>query len=294
MISDGFVPLDQNGRPVPGLHLPRNPTWRSLANEWIVEYSRPDALRTFRLHCSLQPATGRMFVHASETMGRGGEPLRSNIQVLGLQLQNYTDGRKCEQESWEDGVIDNERTLKEMFSEFVLLPLWKNAEKQYDGTVIDASGQGHPANGDGASVAAADPLGRNTAEQGSTDDAGAARNGSPRAGLGVVPPQTPEMSDAAGDAANDGDAIDAHPAESKKALQVSCSGPDAHGTATASLESSFNNGLAMLEGMWQHGASKMGLKGKKKASLAVAVGAGALAALTAIIVVRSRRSSGKA
>ena len=59
------------------------------------------------------------------------------MQVLGLQLNNYTDRERCRADTWEASeesttisVIKNERTLKEMFREFVLEPLWQNAEKR--------------------------------------------------------------------------------------------------------------------------------------------------------------------
>lgn len=100
-MNDGYRPVDRKGDDLPTTSAfipPRD--WRQLENEWIICYSRPGAFNTFRLHCSLQAATGRMFVHASET-GPEGEPLRDNIQVLGLQLTNYADGDRCKSDTWE-------------------------------------------------------------------------------------------------------------------------------------------------------------------------------------------------
>lgn len=52
-------------------------------------------------------------------------------------MSNYVDRESCQSESWVNfntesstDVISNERTLKEMFQEFVLEPLWSNAEKE--------------------------------------------------------------------------------------------------------------------------------------------------------------------
>jgi hypothetical protein len=73
--------------------------WRQLENEWIISYTRCGAKNTFRLHCSLQTTTARLFIHASECIE--GVPRRENIQVLGLQLSNYTDAQRCESASWQ-------------------------------------------------------------------------------------------------------------------------------------------------------------------------------------------------
>lgn len=84
-MRDGYSPVDRHGNEVNGFKPPID-SWREHPNEWVVEYVRSDALRNFRLHCSLQPGTGRMFVHASELKERQGDPLRENIQV------RYSDG----------------------------------------------------------------------------------------------------------------------------------------------------------------------------------------------------------
>lgn len=54
-------------------------------------------------------------------------PLPQNIQVMGLQLENYVpDPARLQQRSWE-GVIANEHTLVDMAQEFVITPLWRHA-----------------------------------------------------------------------------------------------------------------------------------------------------------------------
>jgi hypothetical protein len=127
MVNDGFVSHDtKNDKPLKGLAPPTS--WnRQHEHEWIITYTRKGALNRFRLHCSLQAATDRLFVHASE-LTLDGEPMADNIQVMGLQMGNYVDLEACKESTWE-GVVKNVRTLTEMFSEFVLAPLWLRAEK---------------------------------------------------------------------------------------------------------------------------------------------------------------------
>jgi hypothetical protein len=128
MVDDGFITLNPKEAPIKGFSPPAN--WRQHPQEWIIQYTRPKALSQFVLRCSLQEATGRLFIHASET-GPDNMPRRENIQVLGLQLANYTSKERCEGKSWLN-VIQNERTLMEMFREFVSRPLWDAAEKEFD------------------------------------------------------------------------------------------------------------------------------------------------------------------
>lgn len=108
-------------------------SWNKHPDEWIIEYRHGDAANgTLRLHCSLQRRTGRLFVHAQELVD-DPEPARShgtdqdvstrNIQVLGLQLTNYTKLANDDAGgSWSD-YVRNERTLKEMFRQFIVKPL---------------------------------------------------------------------------------------------------------------------------------------------------------------------------
>lgn len=102
--------------------------WNALEDEWVIVYARESSPSWFRLHCALQRATGRLFVHACETETLQSAPKPSNIQVLGLQLANYhveTQQAK-DSDSWDD-YVTNGRTLREMFKEFVLEPLWSSA-----------------------------------------------------------------------------------------------------------------------------------------------------------------------
>jgi hypothetical protein len=127
MVDSGFITLNPKNAPIKGFAPPAN--WRQHPQEWIIQYTRPKAVSSFVLRCSLQEATGRLFIHASES-GADSMPRRENIQVLGLQLVNYASKERCEGKSWV-GAIDSERTLKEMFTEFVSKPLWESAEKEY-------------------------------------------------------------------------------------------------------------------------------------------------------------------
>lgn len=128
MVDSGFITLSPKNVPIKGFAPPAN--WRQHPHEWIIQYTRPKAASPFVLRCSLQEATGRLFIHASET-GPDSMPRRENIQVLGLQLANYASKERCEGKSWV-GCIQNERTLMEMFREFVSIPLWESAERVYE------------------------------------------------------------------------------------------------------------------------------------------------------------------
>ena len=133
MIDAGFIGLDPKGKPIKGF--PPTPSWRTNPGNWNFAYSRPGASLPFALRCSLQEATGRLFIHASETSPDG---VPKNIQVLGLQVANYATKERCTSpsKSWE-GVIHNERTLTEMFREFVTTPLWEGAERPVTGEEED-------------------------------------------------------------------------------------------------------------------------------------------------------------
>lgn len=134
MVDQGFTPLELENKA--SLYTPPN-GWNSLQDEWIVTYTRTYSPNNFRLHCAMQAMTGRLFVHASEqeVSTDGSVSMKaSNIQVLGLQLGNYaafSDGEVPVDatRSWEE-CLKNERTLKEMFHEFVLVPLWSNATQE--------------------------------------------------------------------------------------------------------------------------------------------------------------------
>ncbi|PRW58833.1 hydrolase [Chlorella sorokiniana] len=129
MVREGFRTLDAAGRPLRGSSPPA--AWNAADLVWSFSYTRPGAVRQFRLQCALQAATRRMFVHACEVDG-AGEPLQDNIQIMGVQLDNYVaagdEVHRRTGGSWE-GVMAAEHTLAEMFSEFIARPLWRNAEK---------------------------------------------------------------------------------------------------------------------------------------------------------------------
>ena len=64
---------------------------------------RPGAALTFRLQCAFQAPTKRVFIHASEIDSQG-EPVKDNIQIMGLQLPNYVPaGDQCANSSGWDG-----------------------------------------------------------------------------------------------------------------------------------------------------------------------------------------------
>ncbi len=110
-------------------------SWNQHPDEWIIEYRHWNAASgTLRLHCSLQRRSGRLFVHAEELVDdpkltkaqerkTDQDASARNIQVLGLQLTNYTRNVADDAGgSWSD-YVRNERTLKEMFLQFIVRPL---------------------------------------------------------------------------------------------------------------------------------------------------------------------------
>ena len=110
-------------------------SWNQHPDEWIIEYRHRNAASgTLRLHCSLQRRSGRLFVHAEELVDdpkltkaqerkTDQDASARNIQVLGLQLTNYTRNVADDAGgSWSD-YVRNERTLKEMFLQFIVRPL---------------------------------------------------------------------------------------------------------------------------------------------------------------------------
>lgn len=133
MIEAGCTPLaSKKNRP------PAN--WNKHQDEWVVEYRHEkDGVSTrFRLHCSLQQRSGRLFVHAEELTAEKTEDVHvseKNIQVLGLQLSNYTKivPEDVKGDAWSD-YVKNERTLKEMFRQFIVKPLLETSgRKALDG-----------------------------------------------------------------------------------------------------------------------------------------------------------------
>jgi hypothetical protein len=118
LVEQGYVSLGGAKQPVLKLKVPleegsakKTPVytppkdWSVFEDEWVVSYARAGSPSVFRLHCALQAATGRLFVHASE-LDENGVPKPSNIQVLGLQLLNYVDTDREDKSSWE-GIVTN-------------------------------------------------------------------------------------------------------------------------------------------------------------------------------------------
>lgn len=90
MVREGFRALDAAGRPLRSASPPA--AWNTADLVWGFLYTRPGALRQFRLQCALQAATRRMFVHACE-VDDAGEPLQDNIQVGGRGLNMFIAAR---------------------------------------------------------------------------------------------------------------------------------------------------------------------------------------------------------
>ncbi|KAI8473003.1 MAG: hypothetical protein J3K34DRAFT_196154 [Monoraphidium minutum] len=91
---------------------------RRFPDEWVFEYTHPDKLGRFALHCSLQRASGRMLASAMET----GAP--RNHHMLGLQLQNYVPGGAAafDGPGWA-GVVARQGAVLVMIEEHVAGPL---------------------------------------------------------------------------------------------------------------------------------------------------------------------------
>ena len=126
MVEAGFNTIDEKSKPIKGFTPPG--LWRQFPNEWLFAYTRPGASRTFLLRCSLQDATKKMFIHASE-LDLEHMPKHDNIQVLGLLMLNYVDPEKCDSISW-DGVVQNEEAMADMFAQYITGPLWEAAAKE--------------------------------------------------------------------------------------------------------------------------------------------------------------------
>ncbi|CAL8464775.1 g4310 [Coccomyxa elongata] len=86
-------------------------------NEWVFDYKRVGYASGFQLHCSLQPGSGKMFVHARET----DSP--TNMRYMGLLVDKYVpDPAKAKGSSWE-GVLVEQEALKQQLEEYVIGPL---------------------------------------------------------------------------------------------------------------------------------------------------------------------------
>ncbi|KAK9917606.1 hypothetical protein WJX75_006379 [Coccomyxa subellipsoidea] len=88
-----------------------------FTNEWVFDYRRPGYASAFALHCSLQAASGKMFVHAREA----DSP--TNMRYMGLLVDKYVpDPGMAKGSSWA-GVVVEQEALKQQLEEFVAEPL---------------------------------------------------------------------------------------------------------------------------------------------------------------------------
>ena len=81
---------------------------------------RAGCANAFALHCSLQAATGKVFVHARE---QGNS---RNVQCLGLLLRKYIPEPALARPTWQ-GLPEQAEALGEMFAEYVTQPLLASA-----------------------------------------------------------------------------------------------------------------------------------------------------------------------
>ena len=81
---------------------------------------RAGCANVFVLHCSLQAATGKVFVHARE---QGNS---RNVQCLGLLLRKYIPEPAPARPAWQ-GLPKQAEALDEMFAEYITQPLLASA-----------------------------------------------------------------------------------------------------------------------------------------------------------------------
>ncbi|GAB4823930.1 hypothetical protein N2152v2_010976 [Parachlorella kessleri] len=136
MVEHGFVALGLRGGTQGSGKLYRPPAdWNNGHYEWIFYYARKGMANRFRLHIAFQPATGRVFCHASELTWTDEAPLVGNIVTLGLQLEKYVPdpAAAATKADW-TGVIVNQAQLVRFFREHVLTPLYQRAERSPRGS----------------------------------------------------------------------------------------------------------------------------------------------------------------
>lgn len=121
MVESGFTLTDKLASPRQSSYNPP-PGWSPPhASEWIFHYTKVGLAGSFCLHCSIQRATMRMYIRASE------DDNEKNLQVLGLQVSNYVAPlASVDGNSWE-GVITQEAVLRQWISEYITVPLTSNA-----------------------------------------------------------------------------------------------------------------------------------------------------------------------
>lgn len=142
MVRDGFTveeAASSSGRRQRSSYAPPAEWNGRFSDEWVFSYTKDGKANKFVLHCSLQSASRRMYVHSSEL---GNLP---NVQVLGLLVDNYVpDAKRLKSNEWA-GVLQQEGKLVEMFSAYITQPLTDNAEA----TCLSDSEPGSPLHREG-------------------------------------------------------------------------------------------------------------------------------------------------
>ncbi|CAL5229178.1 g12453 [Coccomyxa viridis] len=107
-------------------HAPATDWNGKFENEWVLEYTRKGFLSVFTIHCSLQAASGRMFLHARE------QDNPSNMRYMGLTVSKYIpDVKQAQSESWE-GTINEQDILRQSLHELLIDPLLASAMPSQD------------------------------------------------------------------------------------------------------------------------------------------------------------------
>ncbi|GFH09760.1 PI31_Prot_N domain-containing protein, partial [Haematococcus lacustris] len=91
--------------------------------EWNFVYSHSSKLNLFKLIVSLHEKSGRAFVHCSEDLNP------NNIQILGLQLENYVPETAAglKGTDW-TGIMTNMQGLEAFYLQHIVRPLLDGAE----------------------------------------------------------------------------------------------------------------------------------------------------------------------
>lgn len=133
MVREGYTVLDTAERTRQSVYMPPADWNGRYKDEWIFHYTKDGKSNKFTLHCSLQPQSKRMFIHASE------ENNLNNVQILGLQLDNYIpEPSRLKGNDW-NAVITNEDSLIQLFTQYISIPLGENAEDMVLGNVYISS-----------------------------------------------------------------------------------------------------------------------------------------------------------
>ncbi|KAK9837247.1 hypothetical protein WJX81_001383 [Elliptochloris bilobata] len=93
---------------------------KRFTDEWVFEYRRAGCKNTFVLHCSLQAASGKMFVNLRE------DGNSSNTHCVGLLLSRYVKRPALASPDWR-GLPAEAEALEGMFTTYVTAPLLASA-----------------------------------------------------------------------------------------------------------------------------------------------------------------------